>query len=311
MAGPALTLALQNNLFFEEIIKDFPEGLFIIDADGVIRYFNGAMRRMTGWSPEEVVGRRDCLSLFKCRSEEGEPVKWTARPDPLRCPGCAALHRPERESRSDIYLRTKEGRKIAVAASYASFPVGRGYAVGVMREVTERRRRERKLKTQASTDELTGLFNYRRFRQTLASEIKRARRYGRPLSLVMIDIDHFKNYNDRHGHLQGNRILRQMARVIQIHTRETNVVARFGGEEFVILLPETRKEVALQAAHRLEEMIRKTDFPFQESQPGGELTVSMGVASFPEEAKTGEGLILAADSFLYRAKREGRHRVAG
>ncbi|NTW50857.1 MAG: GGDEF domain-containing protein [Chlorobiales bacterium] len=159
------------------------------------------------------------------------------------------------------------------------------------------------------TDEKTRLFNFRHFKGQLLTEIARAKRFGEPLSLIMLDIDNFKHYNDTNGHLLGDEVLIKVARLMKQECRETDVPARFGGEEFAALLPRTHPEEAAYVAERIRHVIEETVFVNQEKQPRGNLTVSLGVATFPDDASDAEALINCADEALYEAKNRGRNRV--
>jgi two-component system, cell cycle response regulator len=161
----------------------------------------------------------------------------------------------------------------------------------------------------AVTDGLTGVYNHRHFHERLALEVERSGRNGLPLALFMIDVDHFKNYNDRHGHPAGDEVLRQVARVLADGRRVNDFVARYGGEEFAVVLVDTPKLGAAQVADKLRQRIAEFPFAHAGDQPGGAITVSVGVASFPEDASTPEALVRAADAALYRAKTAGRNRV--
>jgi diguanylate cyclase (GGDEF)-like protein len=161
----------------------------------------------------------------------------------------------------------------------------------------------------AMTDELTGLFNHRHLLQQLTSELSRTQRYGRALTLAMLDIDHFKHYNDTHGHLMGNEVLRALGDIIRRNIRETDIAARYGGEEFSIIMPETNRTKGKLIAERLRKAIADHPFKKAKQQPGGALHVSIGLASYPENAASPHDLIEAADRALYRAKSTGRNRV--
>ncbi|MBJ93884.1 MAG: hypothetical protein CMP23_05335 [Rickettsiales bacterium] len=162
----------------------------------------------------------------------------------------------------------------------------------------------------ARTDALTGLDNHRAFQEALAFEIDRAQRTGSPLSLMMIDVDHFKSYNDTHGHPGGDRVLRTVGKLLRNQLRSIDRVARYGGEEFVVLLLETDAIQAELVGEKLRIAIEKEKFAGEEvSQPGGRLTISAGLASFPRQATTGEALLDLADAALYRAKHGGRNQV--
>ena len=134
-------------------------------------------------------------------------------------------------------------------------------------------------------------------------EIQRASRYNHPLSIIMLDIDHFKDYNDKFGHLEGNRALKGIARILKKETRDTDMVGRFGGEEFCIIVHEVKKDGALVFARRLLKEVAGNHFPNRK------ITLSGGVAVFPKDGKTPAELIKKADVFLYMAKKQGRNRI--
>jgi diguanylate cyclase (GGDEF)-like protein len=166
--------------------------------------------------------------------------------------------------------------------------------------------------TQASAyrDDLTGLCNYRYFREHLEREVHRARREGTPLSLVMIDIDNFKDYNDANGHDAGNDALARLAVILAGVLRKVDVLARYGGEEFAMLLPSTPKVGAREVAERARKKVEEHAFLSGESsRPLGRLTVSMGIATLPADAREGRELVRQADQALYRAKARGKNRV--
>lgn len=160
------------------------------------------------------------------------------------------------------------------------------------------------------TDELTGIFNRRYFNQRYDREVQRAQRYERPLSVIMIDIDHFKMFNDKHGHLMGDRVLQGVATLLERSIRKSDILARFGGEEFVILLPEIDKERGRKVAEKLRRAIERADFPKGTTQPLGRITISLGLASFPEDSGRSPDLLERADRALYTAKTLGRNQVA-
>jgi diguanylate cyclase (GGDEF)-like protein len=162
----------------------------------------------------------------------------------------------------------------------------------------------------AITDALTGLYNRRYLANILEEEVKRSARYAHPLSFVMIDIDHFKFYNDRHGHPMGDEVLRTLARLLRESVRDVDTVFRYGGEEFSVLAPELDKEDVSFLAERLRKVVKNFNFPYEEEQPEGNLTISLGVASFPYDAADGAELIQRSDQALYLAKRQGRDRVS-
>jgi two-component system, cell cycle response regulator len=160
----------------------------------------------------------------------------------------------------------------------------------------------------AVTDGLTGLYNHRHLHERLSLEVERSQRSGLPLSLLMLDVDHFKQFNDTFGHPAGDEVLRQLARVLNDTRRANDVVARYGGEEFAVILVDTAKFTAAKVAERVRERIAGHDFS-EAAQRAGNISVSIGVATFPDDGADAEGLVRAADTALYAAKRAGRNRV--
>ena len=171
-------------------------------------------------------------------------------------------------------------------------------------------RNMRQLRDLANHDGLTGLLNKRYFMsQRIGLLIIAAEREAQPLSVFIFDIDHFKRYNDTNGHLAGDEILKSVAAVLRNNLRPGDVACRYGGEEFIVAMPATRGIDGLAASERIRAAIESTRFPRGESQPGGRLTISGGVAQFPQDGTSGTDLILHADQALYQAKAAGRNRV--
>ena len=163
---------------------------------------------------------------------------------------------------------------------------------------------------QAVTDELTGLFNHRRFQEVMTAEVERARRYGHELGLIMLDIDNFKSVNDAHGHLQGDMVLREVARVLRQSSRDVDEPARYGGEEMAVALPLTDLEGAYQFAERVRGRIEALELPLVDGDGFLKVTASFGVASLATaDGATKGSLVAAADGALYEAKRSGKNRT--
>jgi diguanylate cyclase (GGDEF)-like protein len=158
----------------------------------------------------------------------------------------------------------------------------------------------------AVTDDLTQVYNYRFLKTALRREIKRAGRFAQELSLIMVDVDNLKAYNDRHGHLRGSFLLKEIAGLFSQQVRSWDLVAKYGGDEFTVILPQTGGEGAMVVAERLRAAVEQHAFPLARA---GQITVSLGVARFPQEAGDAPGLIQAADRALYVAKQAGRNRV--
>jgi diguanylate cyclase (GGDEF)-like protein len=163
----------------------------------------------------------------------------------------------------------------------------------------------------ANRDGLTGVFNKRYFQEHIAAEIRRAERDGAGVSLLLLDIDDFKHYNDTNGHVSGDDVLKQVGQLLRGSIREDDVVARYGGEEFVVLYPGATKALAYRLAQGLRRAIESYPFPGGEHQELGAVTISGGVATYPQDAPGEVELIRAADEALYQAKNAGRNRIVG
>jgi diguanylate cyclase (GGDEF)-like protein len=167
---------------------------------------------------------------------------------------------------------------------------------------------ERRAQRLAITDGLTGLYNRRYFEERLDEEIHRSRRYDRPMSIIMIDIDFFKQFNDTCGHLKGDDVLRQLSHILQDHTRETDITARYGGEEFVMILPETSLESSRMLGERIRQAVDKAVFEGEERIPAKKITVSIGVSCLTDD-EGGYDALDRADQALYKSKQAGKNLV--
>ncbi|WP_270567847.1 diguanylate cyclase [Clostridium beijerinckii] len=167
----------------------------------------------------------------------------------------------------------------------------------------------KKLEELINIDGLTELYNHRYFCDSLAEKVKNGDRNSKPVSMIFIDIDYFKQYNDTHGHQKGDYVLRKIGEIIRSNVGKEDIAARYGGEEFAIILPDTNEEEAMQMAENLRKKIECTHFEGEESQPKGKVTVSMGVSVYPNKARNDIELIKSADDALYRAKFFNKNRV--
>ena len=182
------------------------------------------------------------------------------------------------------------------------------YLTGVFNDMVTQLRESRKaLEVRSMTDGLTGLFNRRHMMDLLEQETQRSRRHEHPFAVLMIDVDHFKEYNDAHGHLAGDQVLQRLAHLIQSTVREVDRAGRYGGEEFIVLMPETTRDAAAEVAERVRQQLASE--PFATNAPPVSLTLSIGVSAFPADGESVEAVIGAADAALYSAKHQGRDRV--
>jgi diguanylate cyclase (GGDEF)-like protein len=164
-----------------------------------------------------------------------------------------------------------------------------------------------KIKQVSDTDELTGAYNMRAFSAMLQRAFRQSVRYGHALSVIMIDSDNLKQINDKHGHESGNRLLQHLVRSIREQLRGSDIMARFGGDEFILLLPETPNKGAVELAERIRRSIETSRFDVRSGDAN--ITVSLGVASYPEDGGNLDVILDKADKAMYRAKEQGRNRV--
>jgi len=192
---------------------------------------------------------------------------------------------------------------------YTALDIARMTAIGnIVSRTIDNVRTHINMRRMATMDGLTGIYNHRFFMDQLARELKRSIRYNTNLTMIMIDIDFFKNYNDNNGHLQGDQVLKVVARMLLAGVRSMDLVARYGGEEFAIILPETTLEQGLIVAEKVRQSIEDYQFKNRESQPNGRVTLSLGIATTADGVDHPTELINRADTALYEAKKTGRNR---
>lgn len=201
------------------------------------------------------------------------------------------------------------------AYDYLTMPFTLGtLSVSISRALEHRRllreSREKELyKKLATQDGLTRLNNYTFFRQFLGTEVEKAARYNYPVSLLMIDVDELKAYNDSQGHMEGNRALLKIGEILRGFVRKADVAARYGGDEFALIFSHTSKEQGVVVAERLRRLIEQATFKGEETLPKKKLTISTGMATCPDDARGPEELISCADQALYEAKDKGKNKV--
>ena len=226
------------------------------------------------------------------------------------------LQKNEHIRYKDLPLRAKDGKLIPVEFVSNVYLEGDEKVIQCnIRDISERKQAQDALlksqsflREQSVRDHLTGLFNRRYMEETLERELLRASRRGLSLGILMLDVDDFKRFNDTRGHAAGDAVLRELGNLLLNHVRGEDVTSRYGGDEFIIVLPDALKEATLERAERLSEHARHLIIQF-EGQPLEQITLSIGIAVFPEHGSTSEALFGAVDAALYRSKREGKGRV--
>lgn len=265
-----------------------------LDQEDRIDTWNASGERLLGFSSDDVVGKP--LDNFVAT---GESKSFRRARDP-RIAGWTEI-----EGWTQRKDRTRFWGEGVVSVLHNEEGAVRGFAV-VLRDMTERKLAADRLVELATKDALTGLSNRRVFYEVAENEITRRLRYPAPLSLLMIDADRFKAINDGHGHPAGDEVLRHLASVLRAQLRRTDLAARFGGEEFVVLLPGTNAQGALVLAERIRNAVASTPVTFEERSIPYTVSIGIGEAAKDADLKTVLG---AADRAVYRAKSEGRNRT--
>ncbi len=277
-----------------------------IDFDGVLTYVSPASLRVLGWSPESLVGGQALAGLDAQDRASVEAVVDQLRRAEIT--QAMIAYRTKHRTTGTVWLESS----LSVTRDPTSGRVNG--VVAISRDVTEHKQLEGHLSRLATLDGLTGLANRRFLDDRAEREVQLALTAGRPVSLLLIDADHFKAFNDTYGHLAGDTCLQQIAGVIQAHaTRPGDIAARYGGEEFALLLGETDRVGAHVVAERIRAGIEELGLPHRGNSASAVVTVSIGVATLPPGSRTGRSkdLVRLADECLYAAKENGRNRVRG
>ncbi|MCP4140616.1 MAG: diguanylate cyclase [Chloroflexi bacterium] len=265
-------------------------------------FFHGAVEEITGYKEEDFLTGKPRWDQIIHKDDLPKIIKDSLKLREKPSFSCEREYRIVRKDGSECWVY-----EIIQSVSDES---GRpSFVQGVIYDVTKRVEAEEKLRRQAITDPLTGIFNRRYFFELSERELKRSKRYGHPLSVIIFDIDHFKRVNDTYGHAVGDQALCKLTNETRLALREIDVFARYGGEEFIILLPETRLKQAHLMAERIRMMCVGTA-PLAVGSSVVSITLSFGVASLDDEELSLDDLILRADTALYEAKTTGRNRVA-
>ena len=286
---------------FSLAVEQSPSGILMTDMQGTILYVNASFERITGYSREEALGKNPRILKSGQQDPETYQKLWEAI-------------KKEGEWRGELINRRKDGSEIWVRTSISSVTDSSGIVtsyLGIQEDITDLKNKEKELEILATTDELTGLCNRRRFMEKAREELKRCKRYGHPMGFVMFDIDHFKKVNDTYGHDAGDKVLRELASLVKGNLRETDVAGRLGGEEFGILLVETAASEAIQTIERLRQILEKTPLCLKQEKPL-HITASFGISVCSEtsSAKDVNSLLKEADQAMYHAKEKGRNKVA-
>jgi diguanylate cyclase (GGDEF)-like protein len=297
--GEAFASNLDRDALLEIAVRTTVDGVV---ADGG----RATLRPQAGEAPEERASTGDPAGLAEVVAQAEGEVLASGQPREVSTDSGSALGHPLRGARDEVQGVVSVWRRDRPFAPnerelfhYLAAQTGVSLENVDLHETVQR---------EAVTDELTGLSNHRRFQEALASELERARRFETGVGLVMLDVDDFKKVNDTYGHQVGDRVLKEVARVLRTESREVDEPARYGGEELAVILPAADLEGAYNLAERVRRGIEAIDVPIPGDRPL-RVTASFGAAALPESATDQGSLIAAADAALYAAKRSGKNRT--
>ena len=293
-----------SELRYRRLFEAAQDGILLLDAEtGMITDVNPFLVNLLGYSGEEFIKKKLWeVGAFKDVEASKEAFQ--------------ALQKNEYIRYKDLPLRAKDGRLIQVEFVSNVYLAGSEKVIQCnIRDITERKQvqdalleSEALLREQSVRDHLTGVYNRRYMEETLERELRRASRKSSSLGIIMLDVDDFKRFNDTYGHAAGDAILRELGALLLGHIRREDITARYGGDEFIVILPDASREVTAERAGRLCEHFRYIHTQY-EGQTLEVVSLSLGVAIFPEHGSTSIVLLKAADDALYCAKKEGRNRV--
>lgn len=286
---------------YRRLFEAAQDGILILDSKtGTITDVNPYMIKMLGYSREEFIQKKLWeVGAFKDVEASKDAFKILQKNEYIRY--------------KDLPLKAIDGRLIQVElVSNVYWAGGERVIQCNIRDITERvriqdalQKSEADLREQSVRDYLTGLFNRRYMEETLERDLMRATRNHLSLGVIMLDVDDFKTINDSHGHAAGDQILRELGKIILNQVRGEDIPCRYGGDEFIIILPDAPRTVIYDRARLLCEKARQFDYQF-EGYSLNEVTISIGLATFPEHGATSSAILRIADSALYRAKHAGR-----
>jgi diguanylate cyclase (GGDEF)-like protein/PAS domain S-box-containing protein len=291
--------------FYRELLDHLDDSVYFVDRDRRILFWNKAAEALTGFSRNDVVGRH-CPDNILCHAD----VNGRA----LCVDGCPLAHVMDtgKASEVDAFLHHKDGHRVPVRVKATPILDAQGKAVGALEVFNDRTsrieqaERIKELEQLALIDELTRLPNRRHFDDHLSQRLGEWQRHGRPFGVLMMDVDHFKQVNDEHGHEIGDATLRMVARTLNANCRGSDIVARWGGEEFGAIISHVEAQQLLLVAEKFRTMVTVSHL----RTPGRAVRVTISIgATVANTDDTVETMIKRADQALYEAKRQGRNRV--
>ena len=292
------------------LAENITDVVFTTTLDLVITSATPSVTRLLNYKPEEIIGKS--MQQF-LTTNSFERVKLMLEEEYVENHG--VQRDPFWARREELEYQCKKGNTVWTEVKFSFLPANgnkNGGLLSVVRDITERRYWEETLKQAndalrvlATRDPLTGLYNRRYMEETLERELHRAQRESYQIGMILFDIDHFKDFNDCYGHVGGDLILRELGVLLKKNTRHSDVVCRYGGEEFIIVMPKATPKLTIERAEKIRKSVKSLSV-MHNGQKLNSLSISAGVAIYPDHGKEVDSLVMAADAALYRAKADGR-----
>jgi diguanylate cyclase (GGDEF)-like protein/PAS domain S-box-containing protein len=290
---------------FKRILDDLHDGVYFVDRDRRITYWNKGAERITGYTADEIVGSRCSEDILVHVDAHGRSLCEDG------CPAACAIDDGEPRE-ADVFVRHCEGHRVPVHARVSPLRSDDGEIIGAAETFSDDSphvaalERLRELEDLVMVDPLTGVGNRRYAEAAIRTRLGELRRYGWSCGLLFIDVDHFKEVNDEHGHAMGDSMLRLVAATLKANVRSFDEVARYGGEEFVVVCPNVHAELLHEIGERLRALVENSGYPRQ-AHPL-QVTISVG-ATLGRPSDTVESIVTRADGLLYESKAGGRNVV--
>lgn len=294
-----------NREFYEEIINELHDGLYILDRDRVIRYWNKAAEKISGFTAEEVIGTSCSQNVLTHVDSDGNSL----------CMGCcpvSAVLADGVNREDEVFLHHRDGHRIPVSVRVSPLRDGKGNITGAAELFTDLREKEayrlriKELEKLAMVDSLTQLPNRRFLEMEIRNRIEEKKRFTIPFGILFMDIDHFKKFNDTYGHDVGDKVLEFVAATLADNSRPFDVWGRWGGEEFIGVIRNTEMDELERIGERFRMLIENSYIMHEEARLG--VTISVGATLFRDN-ENAEELLKRADSLLYQSKTAGRNRL--
>ncbi|MET0014990.1 MAG: sensor domain-containing diguanylate cyclase [Sedimenticola sp.] len=288
---------MEKEQVYRLLIENQTDLVVKVDLEGRFQFVSQTYCETFGKSEQELLGNQFMPLVHE------DDRKSTAK-------AMEALYKPPHKAYMEQRAMTKDGWRWFGWMDTAVLDDNQNVIaiIGVGRDITDKKQAEFRLEKLATYDSLTGLFNRQALEVRLKKEVDRASRYAHPLSILMLDIDHFKEINDTHGHQVGDDIMRDCSALLNELIRKTDYAGRYGGDEIIVVLPETSSSQAVELAERLRKRIADERFTMVENKTLN-ITVCLGVATYPDNARQQKELMRAADDAMYKAKESGRNLV--